>query len=90
MHALNGRALQKKRRKFDNSFGPTAYSQNEVLRFVVSTPWFFDMPTFEKEAKRMVEKHQARLHFHIIDEALQLLNNSAGNRKIEEKKIDLV
>jgi hypothetical protein len=69
--------------------------QNKVLRDIVNAPWYVRNEDFHRDLnmqmvtaaiRHFARKHEARLHQHVNDEAIQLLDNSALVRRLKHTK----
>ena len=69
--------------------------QNKVLRNIVDAPWYIrnsdlhrdlNIDTVEKEIQRSAERHERRLHQHVNVEAIQLLDTTDINKRLERLK----
>ena len=66
-----------------------------MLRDIVNEPWYIrntdlhrdlNMEMVTAVIRRFARKHEARLHQHVNDEAIQLLDNSALVRRLKRTK----
>ena len=69
--------------------------QNKVLRNIVNAPWYvrntdlhrdLKMEMVTAEIRRFARKHEKRLLYHDNVEAIQLLDNSQGQRRLKRTK----
>jgi hypothetical protein len=69
--------------------------QNKVLRNMVNAPWYvrnrdlhrdLGIPDVASEMKRFAIKHESRLHQHVNEEVLQLLDNQNLVRRLKRTK----